>query len=261
VVESHGSEVLVDRVGAVATVTLNRPERYNAFTTSLRAQLRAALEDLAAAEEVRAVVLTGAGKAFCSGQDLTEFAAVVDVARTLREGYNPIIELLTTMGKPVVAAINGPCVGAGLGLALACDLRVMADEGFLSCAFIGIGLVPDSGTTSFLTRAVGYERAFELAATGRRVPAAEALALGLVLETCPAGAVHERASALARALAAGPTRAIGLTKALLHEAEDATLGTMLEREAVVQGDALATEDHREGVAAFLAKRPPVFRGR
>jgi 2-(1,2-epoxy-1,2-dihydrophenyl)acetyl-CoA isomerase len=253
-------EVLVARDGAVATLTLNRPDRYNALTTSLRSRLRAELELVAADDGVRAVVLTGAGRAFCSGQDLKEFAEVADVRTAVREQYNPIIELLTGMAKPVIAAVNGPCAGAGLGFALACDVRLVADEGFLSCAFVGIGLVPDSGTSWFLTRMIGYQRALELACTGRRVGAEEACALGLALDRCPAAEIGDRAAGMAAALAAGPTRAIGLTKQLVREAQDGDLGTLLEREAELQVEAIATADHREGVAAFLEKRPPVFRG-
>jgi 2-(1,2-epoxy-1,2-dihydrophenyl)acetyl-CoA isomerase len=253
-------DVLITRDGPVATLTLNRPDRYNALTTGLRGELRAALDEVAGDDAVRAVVLTGAGRAFCSGQDLKEFGEVADVEQAIIDQYNPIIERLTTIEKPVVAAINGPCAGAGLGFALACDLRVMAEGAFLSCAFVSIGLVPDSGTSWFLARIVGYERALELALTGRRVGAAEARLLGLVLDVVPDDEVNTAAAALAARLAAGPRPATGRTKALLRESLDAPLATILAREAHLQVDALASADHREGVRAFLEKRPAVFDG-
>ena len=260
--EQGAPEVLVERDGAVATIVLNRPDRYNALTTSLRFALQRVLAELAADAAVRAVVLTGAGKAFCSGQDLREFPdglpADVDVA--IREQYNPIVTTLATMSKPVIAAINGPCAGAGLGIALACDLRLIADEAFLSCAFVGIGLVPDCGTSSFLVELVGYQRAFEIAASGRRVPAAEARDLGLVLETAPAGELRDRVATIAGLLAAGPTRALGLTKAVFRAALAESFDQVLEREALAQVEAVATADHDEGVRAFLEKRAPVFIG-
>jgi len=251
-------DVLITRDGPVATLTLNRPDRYNALTTGLRGELRAALDELAGDDAVRAVVLTGAGRAFCSGQDLKEFGEVADVEQAIIDQYNPIIERLTTMEKPVIAAINGPCAGAGLGFALACDLRVMAAGAFLSCAFVSIGLVPDSGTSWFLARMVGYERALELALTGRRVGADEARALGLVLDVVPDAEIAAGAATLAGRLAAGPTPATGLTKTLLRESLDAPLTTLLAQEARLQVGALASADHREGVQAFLEKRPAAF---
>ncbi len=253
-------DVLLVRDGAVATITLNRPDRYNALTTGLRAELLAVLDDVAADQMTRAVVLTGAGRAFCSGQDLKEFSEVADVEQAIIDEYNPIIERLTTIEKPVIAAINGPCAGAGLAFALACDLRVMAAGAFLSCAFVSIGLVPDSGASWFLARTVGYQRALEIALTGRRVAGEEAKALGLVLDVVADDEVAGTAAKLASRLAAGPTPATGLTKTLLREALDAPLPTLLAREARLQVDALASADHREGVQAFLEKRPAVFGG-
>ncbi len=254
-------EILLRRDGNVATVTLNRPDRFNALTSEMRVLLRDVLDDVGGDDDVRAVVLTGAGRGFCSGQDLRDFGEIEDVTDVIRSEYNVIIDRLATMRKPVVAWVNGPCAGAGLGLALACDLRVLSEDAFLSCAFSAIGLVPDSGVSSGLVRLVGYERAFELAATARRVSAAEAVALGLALEAVPAADIEARVATLAATLAAGPTVALGLTKALLREAGVESAAASADREAVVQAQALATADHREGVQAFLAKRSPVFEGR
>jgi 2-(1,2-epoxy-1,2-dihydrophenyl)acetyl-CoA isomerase len=255
-----GADVLVRRAGAVATVLLNRPSRLNALTHGSRLELLARLRELAVDDAVRAVVLTGEGRAFCAGQDLTELDADADVGEEIRGTYNPIVRLLTTMPKPAIAAINGPCAGAGLGLALACDGRLMAADAFLSCAFAGIGLVPDSGVSAFLVELVGYARAFDLAASGRRVPADEALALGLVGGVVPGAELPDAAAALAAGLAAGPTRALGLTKELLRGASSRPLEAQLGAEAAAQVAACATDDHREGLAAFAARRPPAFRG-
>jgi 2-(1,2-epoxy-1,2-dihydrophenyl)acetyl-CoA isomerase len=255
------SEILVSTDGGVATVTLNRPEVYNALTSSLRRELAAALSTLADDPEVRAVVLTGAGGAFCSGQDIRAFQDGIDVRTVLEEEYNPLVEQLARMPQIVIAAVNGPAAGAGMGLALACDVLLMADEAFLSCAFIRIGLVPDSGTVSTLVQAVGYQRALDIAITGRRVGAEEALAIGLVLETCPAADLPGRAAAMAAAIAGGPGLAIGLTKRLLRDARTQTLTEALDAEAGTQPACIASEDFREGITAFLEKRPAVFRGR
>jgi 2-(1,2-epoxy-1,2-dihydrophenyl)acetyl-CoA isomerase len=254
-------EILVTRDGAVATLTLNRPEAYNALTSGVRLGLAAHLRELAGDDAVRVVVLTGAGRAFCSGQDIRAFQEDVDVRDVLEREYNPLVELLAGMPKVVVAAVNGPAAGAGLGLALACDLLVMADDAFLSCAFIGIGLVPDSGTVSTLVRAVGYQRALEIAVSGRRIPADEAKGLGLALEAWPSDQLAARAGELAARIAAGPGLAIGLTKRLLREAQNQSLGEALAAEVEAQAECIGSDDFREGIAAFLEKRPAVFRGR
>jgi 2-(1,2-epoxy-1,2-dihydrophenyl)acetyl-CoA isomerase len=206
-------------------------------------------------------VLTGEGRGFCAGQDLREPGALEDVATTVRETYAPIVTGLYEMPKPVIAAINGPAAGAGLSFALACDLRLMADDALLMMAFSNIALVPDSGGSWFLSRMVGYARAFELAATGRRVGAEEALGLGLVQRVLPAGELRAAAAELARDLAARPTAALAWTKRLLQRAATATLAESLELEAQLQQVATRSHDHQEGVAAFLEKRPPAFEGR
>lgn len=245
--------VVTRRDGPVATVELNRPDRLNPLDEPTRAALLDALTDAAAHASVRAIVLTGAGRAFCVGQDLAAVEELDDAHDTVARTYNPLIDTLRGCPKPVVAAVNGPAVGAGMGLALACDVVVMAESASLSCAFGRMALVPDSGTSWFLARSVGYQRAFHLAVTGKRVTAAEAVAWGLANETVADDEL--RATALQRAtdLAAGPSRAFALTKQLLSRATDADLGSMLEQEALAQGVAAATEDHISRRTAFLER--------
>ena len=255
------SEVESSRDGAVQTITLNRPEVLNAFNAAMHRALQAALKEAARDDEVRAVVVTGAGRGFCVGQDLTEFReAPGDIGDRLRAGYHPTILAIRSLEKPVLAAVNGPAAGAGLSLALACDLRVAADSASFVPAFVSIGLVPDSGGTFLTRRLLGYARAFEWLATGRKLTAAEAHAWGLVSEVVEADRLAERTAELAAELAALPTRAIGMTKRLLDRAETSTLEEQLELEAQLQSVATQTDDFREGVAAFLEKRPPRFTG-
>ena len=255
------AEVETSRDGGVLTITLNRPEVLNAFDAAMHRALQAAFKE-ARADDVRAVVVTGAGRGFCVGQDLTEFReSAGDIGERLRSTYHPTILGLRSLDKPVVAAVNGAAAGAGLSLALACDLRLAADSATFVPAFINIGLVPDSGGSFFAARLLGYARALEWLASGRRLTAAEAHAWGLVSEVVEADALAERAAALAAELAALPTRGVALTKRLLDHAQTATLEEQLEWEAQLQAAATRTEDFREGVAAFLEKRPPQFEGR
>jgi 2-(1,2-epoxy-1,2-dihydrophenyl)acetyl-CoA isomerase len=253
--------VEIGRDGAVLTITLNRPDVLNAFDAAMHRELAGALEQARAAE-VRAVVITGAGRGFCVGQDLTEFReAPGDIGDRLRTGYHPNLLAIRALGKPVIAAVNGPAAGAGLSFACACDMRIAADTATFVPAFVSIGLVPDSGGTYFVTRLLGYARAFEWLCSGRRLSAAEAHAWGLVSEVVEAERLAVRAAELAAELAQMPTRAIGMTKRLLDQAGASTLEAQLEREAGAQTAATQTEDFREGVAAFLEKRPARFRGR
>jgi 2-(1,2-epoxy-1,2-dihydrophenyl)acetyl-CoA isomerase len=251
----------VEHEGAVATVTLDRPDSLNAQTRASRRALLRDLRALSADAGVRCVVLTGEGRAFCAGQDLREPAALENVDETIRETYIPVVEALVDMPKPVVAAVNGAAAGAGLSLALACDVRYMAEDAVLMMAFSNIALVPDCGGSWLLPRTVGYARAFELAASGRRIDASEALALGLVQRVLPRDEVLPAAHTVAAELAARPTLALAWTKRLMRTAEQGTLADVMELEAQLQAAAVRTHDHAEGVGAFLEKRSARFEGR
>jgi 2-(1,2-epoxy-1,2-dihydrophenyl)acetyl-CoA isomerase len=253
-------EVEVAREGAVQTITLNRPDVLNAFNRALHARLREALDE-ATDPEVRAVVITGAGRGFSAGQDLTEFADTPDIGAALRSTYHLNVLAIRALEKPVLAAVNGACAGAGLSLACACDIRIAADSASFVPGFIGIGLVPDSGGTYFVHRLLGAPRAFEWMTSNRRLTAAEAHAWGLVSEVVEADAFAARTAELARSLAALPTRAVGMTKRLFDSADTAALEEQLELEAELQVEATQTGDFSEGVAAFLEKRPASFSGR
>jgi len=254
------AEVEVARDGAVQIITLNRPDVLNAFNRALHAGLRDALRQ-ARDVEVRAVVVTGAGRGFCAGQDLTEFGETPDIGDALRATYHPNVLAIRALEKPVIAAVNGVCAGAGLSLACACDIRIAADSAAFVPGFVGIGLVPDSGGTYFVHRLLGASRAFEWMSSNRRLTAAEAHAWGLVSEVVETDALPARAAELAARYAAQPTRAIGMTKRLFDHADTATLEEQLELEAQLQAAATQSDDFREGVAAFLEKRPPSFSGR
>jgi 2-(1,2-epoxy-1,2-dihydrophenyl)acetyl-CoA isomerase len=254
------AEVEVTRDGAVQTITLNRPEVLNAFNRALHTALRDALKE-ARDPDVRAVVITGAGRGFSAGQDLKEFGEAPDVSDALRESYHPNVLAIRALEKPVIAAVNGVCAGAGLSLACVCDFRVAADNASFVPGFIGIGLVPDAGGTYFLNRLLGASRAFEWMASNRRLTAAEAHAWGLVSEVVEADALPARAAEVAAFYAALPTRGVGMTKRLFDHADGATLEQQLEFEAQLQSAATKTEDFQEGVAAFLEKREPRFTGR
>jgi 2-(1,2-epoxy-1,2-dihydrophenyl)acetyl-CoA isomerase len=255
------AEVETSRDGAVLTITLNRPEVLNAFNQAVHAGLRVALED-ARAEEIRAVVITGAGRAFCVGQDLAEFReGEADVAGRLRSLYHPNVLAIRALEKPVIAAVNGPAAGAGLSLACACDLRIAASDATFVPAFINIGLIPDAGGSYFIHRLLGFARAFEWMASGRRLSADEALAWGLVSEVVETEGLAARAAETAQTFASFPTRGIAMTKQLFDAAAQNTLEQQLDLEAELQAKATKTEDFIEGVTAFLEKRPPQFKGR
>jgi 2-(1,2-epoxy-1,2-dihydrophenyl)acetyl-CoA isomerase len=254
------AEVETSRDGAVLTVTLNRPDVLNALNTDMHRALAAALKEARDAE-VRAVVLTGAGRAFCVGQDLTEFReAPGDIGTRLNETYHPNVLAIRALEKPVIAAVNGPAAGAGLSFACVCDLRIASEAAAFIPAFINIGLIPDSGGSYFVTRILGPARAFEWLTSGRRLTAAEAYAWGLVSEVVEGDGLAARAAEVAAELAALPTRGIGMTKRLIEHALNASLEEQLQREAQLQAAATKTNDFREGVDAFLEKRPPRFTG-
>jgi 2-(1,2-epoxy-1,2-dihydrophenyl)acetyl-CoA isomerase len=254
------SELLVTHDGAVQTITLNRPSVLNALDLAMHERLAAAL-DRAAQPDVRALVITGAGRGFCVGQDVGEFPRdAAAVGELLRRHFNPAIRALRGLRKPVIAAINGPAAGAGLALALACDLRLAAASASLVPAFAGIGLVPDSGLSHTLPRLIGSAAAFDWIVSGRRIAAPEAAAMGLVMRVVEDADLAAATDALATQLAAGPTAAIGLTKELIGRSLESSLDDQLEEEARLQAIAAAGADFAEGVAAFLEKRSPRFTG-
>jgi 2-(1,2-epoxy-1,2-dihydrophenyl)acetyl-CoA isomerase len=254
------AEVEITRDGSVLTITLNRPDKLNAFNKAMHDGLATALK-AARDSEVRAVILTGAGRGFCVGQDLSEFKeAAGDIGARLRGTYHPNVLAIRALEKPVIAAVNGAAAGAGLSFACACDLRIAADSASFVPAFINVGLVPDSGGSFFVSRLLGYSRAFEWLASGRKLSAAEAHAWGIVSEVVEAGRLQGRACEIAAELAALPPLGVGMTKRLLDQAAGATLEEQLEREAQLQSAATRTDDFHEGVTAFLEKRKPEFKG-
>jgi 2-(1,2-epoxy-1,2-dihydrophenyl)acetyl-CoA isomerase len=249
----------------VCTITLNRPEVYNALNEQMKKELNEALKEAEKDPNVRCLVLRGAGdKAFCSGQDLKEHAGK-DTRRSLKESleksYNPMIRKMRNMEKPIIGMINGVAAGAGLSIALACDMRIMADHAKLIEVFIRIALVPDSGSHWFLTRLVGMGKAFEYAVLGNDITAAEAERVGLVNKVVPAAELESATMAIAEKLATAPTKSIGLIKRALNKALSSDLDSLLDYEAYLQEIASLTEDHREGVQAFLEKRSAQFKGR
>src|SRR5438093_835369 len=254
------AEVETSRDGAVLTIRLNRPDVLNAFNAELHRALAGALKEAREAD-VRAVIITGAGRGFCVGQDLTEFReAPGDIGSRLRQNYHPNVLAIRGLEKPVIAAVNGAAAGAGLSIACVCDLRIAADSASFVPAFINIGLVPDSGGSYFVTRLLGYARAFEWMTSGRKLTAAEAHEWGLVSEVVEGDGLAVRAGELAAQLAAMPTRGVGMTKRLFDQAGANTLEEQLELEAQLQAAATQTDDFREGVNAFLERRAPKFTG-
>lgn len=253
--------LLHDRDGGVATLTLNRPDALNALNRQLRHELLTAVNVTRRDDATRTIVITGAGRAFCAGADLRGGSAEREFRRVISTEYNPLIEAIRNLPKPVIASVNGVAAGAGVSLALAADLVIAAEDAHFVPAFNRIGLVPDSGLTRTLVRVLGRHRAFEILMGERQLGAAEAQEAGLVAAVVPADRLAEATRELAQRLANGATRGIGLTKRLLNAAEDASLGESLAAEAALQEVAGRTEDHAEGVAAFGEKRDPRFNGR
>lgn len=251
----------------VAVIVLDRPDVLNAFDDAMGAETLAVVQKAAGDDGVRCMVITGAGRAFCSGEDLGALSAqyergeVPELGRTLVDRYNPLIRAIRAAPKPVIAAVNGVAAGAGASLAFACDFRIASEHAKFVLAFIKVGLVPDSGALWFLAKLIGGARAWELGATGRTLGAEEALSLGLATEVVPADSFDERWHAFARELASGPTRAFALTKQLVDAATDRSLDEQLDLEVKAQTEAGRTADHLEGIQAFFAKRSPEFRGR
>jgi 2-(1,2-epoxy-1,2-dihydrophenyl)acetyl-CoA isomerase len=245
----------------VATLTLNRPESLNALNSQMRRELLAALKGIARDDAVRAVILTGEGRGFCSGADLRGGSGERDFRTVLEREYNPLIRAIRELPKPVIAAVNGVAAGAGVSLALACDLVYAAEEATFIQAFVRIGLVPDSGSTRTLVRTLGRHRAAQLIFSGEPLTAAEAHTAGVVNVMLPGTEIMDAARDAAARLAKAPTRAIGYAKRLINAAEDGTLQESLTLEAQLQDLAGRTDDHAEGVAAFAEKREPRFVGR
>jgi 2-(1,2-epoxy-1,2-dihydrophenyl)acetyl-CoA isomerase len=247
--------------GGVLTLTLNRPDVLNAITPPLLDELTAALRAAAAGDAVRAVIITGAGRGFCSGQDLRAAAGDrgLDVAAILRDHYAPAIRAIRSMDQPVIAAVNGVAAGAGFSLALACDLRIAAESATFVQAFVRIGLIPDLASTYFLPRLIGPARAAELTMLGETVDSARALQLGIVNRVVPDAELASAAMDLATRLARGP-RSIGLTKRALEVSGQNDLEAQLAVEERLQAEAVGTRDFAEGIAAFLEKRPATFTG-
>jgi 2-(1,2-epoxy-1,2-dihydrophenyl)acetyl-CoA isomerase len=262
---AEGPLVLMDHADGVARLTLNRPDVLNALTPELLQELAAAIDTAVESEGVRALLLTGAGRAFCAGQDLRH-PAIADpeklggVAALLRATYHPAIERIVNAPLPVVCAVNGVAAGAGANLALACDVIVAAESAVFVEAFVNIGLVPDAGGTYWLPRLVGRARALGLAMLGEPLGAEAAADWGLIWRAVPDAALMDEAGALAAKLAQGPTVALGLMKRAIVGTPQATLDAQLELEAALQTEAAASADAAEGIAAFVEKRPPRFTG-
>ena len=262
---SEQPPLLVETVDGVCRLTLNRPDKLNACNDELGAALQQALDDCAADDAIRAVLLTGAGRAFCAGQDLGDrdpstMDEPPDLGATLERTYNPIVRRIRALGKPVVCAVNGVAAGAGANLALACDFVIAAKSARFIQAFAKIGLLPDSGGTWMLPRLIGEARAKALAMTGEPLPAETAAAWGLIWRAVEDEALIDETEALAKRLAVGPTLAYGMIKRAIHAAADQPLDAHLDLERDLQRTAGRTPDYAEGVSAFLAKRPAKFRG-
>jgi len=260
------SSILVSQDGGVLTITLNRPDKLNSFNPEMHQLLRAALQRAADDDSVRAVLLTGAGRAFCAGQDLSERevapgAAPIDLSASIGSHYNPLVRRLRELPKPVICAVNGVAAGAGANIALACDLVLAARSAGFVQAFAKIGLIPDSGGTWFLPRKVGMARAMGLALLGDKLSAEEAEHWGLIWKAIEDQDLLPEARKLAAQLACGPTKGYALLKRALHASAGNSLDAQLDLERDLQREAGFSEDYREGVAAFKAKRKPAFKGK
>lgn len=255
--------ILFEERASILAITLNRPDVYNAFNEEMIFELQDAFKRAAESENIRCVVLTGAGKAFCSGQDLKDFNEKKSTFKeALEKKYNPLIKQVANLPKPVICAINGVAAGAGISLALVCDFRIAVENATLIEVFINVGLVPDSGSSFYLPRIVGYAKAFEMCATGNKVTAAEAKKLGLVNKVVSNNTLLKKLTELiANDFAAKPTKAIGMIKEILNKSFESDLKKMLELESISQEKAGNTEDFKEGISSFLEKRKSIFKGK
>ena len=258
------NHILYEKVNGVGKITLNRPKAFNSFNREMAFEVQNALDDCEKDDTIRAIYLTGSGKAFCAGQDLKE---VTDpelnpgFKKILEEHYNPIIMRLRHIEKPIVAAVNGVAAGAGANIALACDIVVAHEKVKFIQAFSAIGLVPDSGGTFFLPRLVGFQKALALAMLGDKVGAVEAEKMGMIYKVLPMETFAEESWALAVRLSQMPTHGLALTKRLFNQSMTNDLKTQLDLEGKLQIEAAQTEDYSEGVNSFLEKRKPVFKGK
>jgi 2-(1,2-epoxy-1,2-dihydrophenyl)acetyl-CoA isomerase len=260
------SSILTSLDAGVLSITLNRPDKLNAFNPEMHQLLKAALERARDEAAVRAVLLTGAGKGFCAGQDLSERnvaagAAPIDLSVTIGSYYNPLVRRMRELPKPIVCAVNGVAAGAGANIALACDLVIAARSASFLQAFSRIGLIPDSGGTFFLPRLAGTARAMGLALLADKLSAEDAERWGLIWKAVDDAQLVAESLSLAKTLAAGPTKAYGLIKKALYASASNTLDAQLDLERDLQREAGVSEDYREGVAAFMQKRKPVFKGK
>jgi 2-(1,2-epoxy-1,2-dihydrophenyl)acetyl-CoA isomerase len=260
------ASILISREAGVLSVTLNRPDKLNAFNPEMHALLRGALEQALDDAGVRAVLLTGAGRGFCAGQDLSERnlsadAAPIDLAVSLGSNYNPLVRRLRALPKPIVCGVNGVAAGAGANIALACDIVLAARSASFVQSFARLGLVPDSGGTYFLPRLVGVARAMGLSLLGDRISAEEAERWGLIWKALDDARLLEDATATARMLAEGPTKGYGLIKKAIYASAGNSLDAQLDLERDLQREAGFSADYREGVAAFMQKRKPSYKGK
>ncbi len=259
------SSILFERADGIARITLNRPDRLNSFNTAMHVELREALAQVKADKSLRVLLLTGAGRGFCAGQDLADRAVApggtpVDLGASIETNYRPLVLALRELPLPVVCAVNGVAAGAGANIALACDIVIAARSANFIQAFCKIGLIPDSGGTYFLPRLVGAARAMGLAMLGDKLPAATAAEWGLIWQCVDDSELMPAVEVLLAHLAQAPTRGLAATKRALHAAEAATLHAQLDLERDLQRELGYSADYREGVAAFGAKRPPAFTG-
>jgi len=257
------NSILFEQKDNVLKITLNRPDVYNAFNEEMLLELQDAFKKAAEDKSIRCVIITGTGKAFCSGQDLKDFDdKKLTFKEALDQRYNPMIKQIAYLKKPVICALNGIAAGAGISLALACDYRIAVESSTLTEVFINVGLVPDSGSSFFLPRIIGYSRAFEMCATGDKMTASEAKELGLVNKIVSTNfLLNKLADITAKKFAQRPTKAIGMIKDLMNKSFESSLDDVLEIESIYQESAGNTEDFKEGIASFLEKRKPAFKGK